>query len=137
MVECAYVASSLTPQPYFASQLRLGPAGIAGVRRAEGEGGGLCSVGRAGCTCGSCECPQLKPVAMRALRQVVSSAAAPFLNQHQLTRLPCTHPTPATTPAAEFLPLPRLTPLERDNYERMQEELRTSIQKGLDFAARQ
>ncbi|PSC72606.1 Malate glyoxysomal [Micractinium conductrix] len=66
VVECAYVASSLTPQPYFASQLRLGPAGI-----------------------------------------------------------------------AEFLPLPRLTPLERDNYERMQEELRTSIQKGLDFAARQ
>lgn len=28
VVECAYVASSLTDLPYFASQLRLGPAGI-------------------------------------------------------------------------------------------------------------
>lgn len=30
VVECAYVASSLTDLPYFASPLRLGPAGIEG-----------------------------------------------------------------------------------------------------------
>lgn len=31
VVECAYVASSLTDLPYFASPLRLGPAGIEGA----------------------------------------------------------------------------------------------------------
>lgn len=35
---------------------------------------------------------------------------------------------------AEFLPLPRLSALEQENFDRMREELQASIQKGLDFA---
>lgn len=66
VVECAYVASSLTDLPFFASQVRLGPQGI-----------------------------------------------------------------------DEFLPLPAMTPVERDNFEGMKAELAESIKKGVDFAARQ
>lgn len=46
VVECAYVASSLTDLPYFASQLRLGPAGVEGALARRG-GWGAC-VGLAG-----------------------------------------------------------------------------------------
>ena len=36
----------------------------------------------------------------------------------------------------EFLPLPRLSPLERENFEAMSSELNASIQKGVDFVHR-
>ena len=34
---------------------------------------------------------------------------------------------------AEFLPLPRLNAMEQGNFESMKAELRSSIQKGVDF----
>lgn len=45
------------------------------------------------------------------------------------------HPRLPPTPA-EFLPLPRMNELERENFEAMKAELRDSIQKGVDFMAR-
>ena len=65
VVECSYVASSLTDLPFFASEVRLGRNGV-----------------------------------------------------------------------EEFLPLPRMNLLETENFEDMKTELRSSIQKGLDFAAK-
>jgi len=64
VVECAFVASTLTELPFFASQLCLGRDGI-----------------------------------------------------------------------VDFLPLPAMNPLERENFDAMKTELKSSIQKGLDFAA--
>ena len=43
------------------------------------------------------------------------------------------HPLPAARLRAEFLPLPRLNAAEQENFEIMKSELRTSIQKGIDF----
>ena len=65
VVECAYVISSITDIPYFASPLRLGTHGI-----------------------------------------------------------------------EDFLPLPRLSPLEQQNFDAMSSELKASIQKGVDFVHR-
>lgn len=65
IVECAYVASSVTELPFFASPLRLGVNGV-----------------------------------------------------------------------EEYLPLPPLNMLETENFKSMKEGLKSSIQKGLDFAAR-
>lgn len=65
VVECAYVASSVTELPFFASPLRLGVNGV-----------------------------------------------------------------------EEFLPVPPMNMLEKENFEAMKGELKSSIQKGLDFAAR-
>lgn len=42
---------------------------------------------------------------------------------------------PPSRAAPEFLPLPRLSPLERQNFEAMQGELRESIDKGVAFVA--
>lgn len=130
VVECAYVASSLTDLPYLASQLRLGPAGIeGGWVGAVGGWAGAASRGqlqeqsgrvrahkrctRAPCHCGLCHCG---------------------CYSHPLFP-PCVNcRPPAPPPCAEFLPLPRLNALERENFEAMKEELRGSIDKGVRFA---
>jgi hypothetical protein len=39
--------------------------------------------------------------------------------------------------SAEFLPLPKLNPLEQDNFNQLKQELAGSIKKGIDFANKQ
>lgn len=135
VVECAYVASSLTDLPYFASQLRLGPAGIEGAC-SRGLGGGR-GAGAAGCRAARAQgCGAAVGSRATGVNCTCWFAAPPALGVHTALRASTAVDSrrPLLSPhRAEFLPLPRLNALEQENFERMKAELQASIQKGLEF----
>ena len=61
VVECAYVASSVTDLPFFASPVRLGRAGIVGERAAASSSSSCCSPAQGG---GHTKCPGCRPSAL-------------------------------------------------------------------------
>ena len=115
VVECAYVESHLTPLPFFASRVVLGPDGVQ-ARAHWGDG-----------ACLRCCLRTHKVRTPSHSKRCAAGSIWCAQGRRSSLALSC------STASQEYLPLGRFSAVEESGFEALKAELAGSIKKGVDF----